>query len=74
MAAAPYESKGMPGCIWSTDVVHIVWDCYPAGYDITNFSFAMFVDSTDGTRTQAQAQFYELRRKLVDHYQWKSKK
>ena len=23
MAAAPYESKGMPGCIWSTDVVHL---------------------------------------------------
>ena len=22
--------------------MHVVWDCYPAGYDITNFSFAMF--------------------------------
>ena len=32
MAAAPYESKGMPGCIWSTDVVHVVWDCCPAGW------------------------------------------
>ena len=45
-----------------------------SGHAETSFSFAMFVDSTDGTRTQAQAQFYELRRKLVDHYQWKSKK